>query len=466
MRIAFIHYHLKPGGVTTVLKQQLRAIQEDCESLVITGEPPEESFPADCIHIPGLAYDGTYIIKESPEHIAESILKAIQTKWEEGCDILHVHNPLLKKNRHFLKILKSLQQNRLNLFLQQHDFAEDGRPTAYYREPYIANCHYGVINSRDYRILLKAGLKRQGLHMLTNAVSDIPLKETREPAENFVLYPVRAIRRKNIGEAILLSLFFMNAARLCITLPPNSPADIKAYEEWKRFSAGHDLPISFDVGLKHDFSELISASHFLISTSIGEGFGFSFLEPWTAKKLLWGRDLPDITKDFKKLGMGLEHLYPQLRIPISKGQKENFSVQWKSCVVENCRRFDSAVEPAVIDAAFDKMTANNCVEFGLLDESFQKEIIVKTLSNKKYKAVILKTNPFLSCPGRVPDAEALVEKNRKVIKSHFNQSTYKENLMHVYKTACSQPVAHRIDKTVLLKSFFNLNRFSLLTWGE
>ncbi len=464
MKIAFIHYHLKKSGVATVLKQQLEAIQEDCESLVITGEPPDSTFPADFVRIRGIAYNGSANINETPEGIAESILKAIRTKWKTGCDLLHVHNPLLKKNRYFLKILKLLQQNGLNLFLQLHDFAEDGRPTSYFREPYISNCHYGVINSRDYQILLTAGLKPQGLHKLANAVNDIAFKKIAPLSENLVTYPIRAIRRKNLGEAILIAIFFTNAARLCITLPPNSPVDIKAYEGWKRFSADHHLPVSFDAGLKGDFSELISASDFLISTSISEGFGFSFLEPWTAKKLLWGRDLPDITKDFKKIGIGLGHLYPQLRVPLSDDQKERLSVQWKSCVVDNCRLFGLAVDETAIDTAFAGMTTDNRMDFGVLDESFQKETILKILSNKKYKAAILELNPFLSHPGRVADAEALVDKNRVAVKNRFSKSAYKENLIHIYETVCKQPVVHRIDKDVLLKSFFNLNNFSLLKW--
>ena len=36
MKIAFLHYHLKTGGVTTVIRQQIEAIQKDCETLAIS----------------------------------------------------------------------------------------------------------------------------------------------------------------------------------------------------------------------------------------------------------------------------------------------------------------------------------------------------------------------------------------------------------------------------------------------
>lgn len=58
----------------------------------------------------------------------------------------------------------------MKLFLQLHDFAEDGRPLAYFPDEYVPDCHYGVINSRDYSIFLKAGFKKDGLHKIFNIV--------------------------------------------------------------------------------------------------------------------------------------------------------------------------------------------------------------------------------------------------------------------------------------------------------
>ena len=57
MRIAFVHYHLKTGGVTTVIKRQIDAIQNTCDVLTITGETPSGSFPGPAASIAGLGYD-------------------------------------------------------------------------------------------------------------------------------------------------------------------------------------------------------------------------------------------------------------------------------------------------------------------------------------------------------------------------------------------------------------------------
>ncbi|MGD9302352.1 MAG: hypothetical protein PVI13_12310, partial [Desulfobacterales bacterium] len=205
MKIAFIHFHLETGGVTTVLRQQLGAIPDHWPTLVLTGLPPPTSFPAQVVHIPELGYSSQYKGLFDPDDVARTVLDVVQSRFHGPCDIFHVHNPILAKNHQYLKILKSLQGKGANLLLQIHDFAEDGRPQAYFAEEYPADCHYGVINSRDYDLLLKAGLKTNGLHLIANTVDHSALQpppvESQKP---MILYPVRAIRRKNIGEAVLL----------------------------------------------------------------------------------------------------------------------------------------------------------------------------------------------------------------------------------------------------------------------
>ena len=52
----------------------------------------------------------------------------------------------------------------------------------------------------------------------------------------------------------------------------------------------------------------------IVTTSIAEGFGLGFLEPWTFNKFLNGRNIPDITEDFSKLGVKLDHMYSRVEI--------------------------------------------------------------------------------------------------------------------------------------------------------
>ncbi len=466
MKIAFLHYHLKTGGVTTVLKQQLVAIGKKWQTLVLTGLSPETPFPADFVQIPELGYSSQFKKKIDPEDVAETIINAIRHKFNGLCDVLHVHNPTLAKNKRFLEILSSLQKRGLNLFLQIHDFAEDGRPFDYFADEYPADCHYGVINQRDYEILLTAGLKKEGLHRLVNTVNPRPVISQPELEKPLVLYPIRAIRRKNIGEAILLSLFFRRGQTLAVTLPPNSPVDIKSYEGWKSFVKDRKLNLEFEKGLSHDFETLVRSAQFLITTSITEGFGFSFLEPWLFEKLIWGRSLEDICRDFTRNGIRLEHLYAGLFVPVDWIGLQRFNQRWTACVFNAFTLFNLPTNKALILKALDSITKDGVIDFGILDEAAQKEVIVRLISSRKAAEKLIQINPFLSDPGMVSDKNERINTNKRIVQECYNPTINRQRMLNLYHKVVTTPVKQRIDKTVLATAFLNLGEFSLLKWGD
>jgi hypothetical protein len=290
------------------------------------------------------------------------------------------------------------------------------------------------------------------------------LKPHQDLNDNFVLYPIRAIRRKNIGEAILLSLFFRNAERLMITLPPNSPADLKSYRNWKSFVKKHRLMVEFDAGLKSDFRELVRNARFLITTSVTEGFGFSFLEPWMSGKLLWGRNLRNVTRDFERRGIQLDHLYHQLEIPVDWIDRESFFDRWQACIRHVAEIFNYSIEHQRIAASFEEITANGRMDFSLMDEDLQQQVIVSLLDRPENIETIRQINPFLVDPGSVGNKDDLIYRNKNAIVKGYSRESYRRQLIRTYASVRDTPVHHGIDKKVLLSQFINLNEFSLLKW--
>jgi hypothetical protein len=466
MNIAFLHYHLKTGGVTTVLKQQVVSLSKDCNILVISGSPPQTDFAADTAVIPELGYSQSNQKPIDSTTIAERITQVISRKFDAGCDILHVHNPTLAKNKQFLEILSALQEKKIRLFLQIHDFAEDGRPFSYYGKDYLSDCHYGVINSRDYNTLLKAGLTPQGLHLLPNMVNPVPRPPQNSAATDVILYPIRAIRRKNIGEAILLSLFFPRGEALAITLPPNSPVDTISYQDWKSFVKDQQMGVLFDAGLKRDFQNLVQSAKSIVTTSISEGFGFSYLEPWVHGKFLWGRNLPHITADFKKNGVDLSHLYKELLVPLDWFDLRALYDRWTNCVHQIGRLYKTPIAAEDIDTAFTFITQNGTIDFGLLDEYFQKKAILQATSNEKNAYILKQLNPFLTQLEDIADSGPLIAANKMSILEKYNQNGYRNKLVDIYHSVSQKDVFQRIDRKILLSEFINLNQFSLLKWCE
>ncbi len=467
MKIAFMHYHLKTGGVTSVIRQQLEAVKGACETLVLTGEPPEAAFPAQVAVVPELGYSGESQKSLDARAAADAVLAAIHSRFGGPCDILHVHNPTLAKNRQLLAILKCLQQKGVRLLLQIHDFAEDGRPHAYCSEQYPADCHYAVINLRDYGILLQAGLEKKGLHRLANSVwTYTPRPDPPKAGSSMVLYPIRAIRRKNIGEAILLSLFFKTAQSLAITLPPNSPMDIESYRGWKSEVAQLKLNVAFDVGLDHDFEKLVAAADFIITTSITEGFGFCFLEPWLFGKLLWGRRLPAICRDFERHGIDLDRMYTALRVPLSWVGADAFHEKWCRCVAAAGVLFNHRLEAKRIKTAYEKITRDGAVDFGLLDETFQKKIIRRLAASPRDADRLAGMNPFLTMLPDVREKSRRIETNRQAILKNYGPDAYRRQLIRLYHKVVATDVRHKIDKAVLVEAFLDLEQFSLLKWSD
>ena len=463
MRIAFVHYHLKPGGVTTVIRHQAAALEGAAEVMVLSGEPPPPEFSPPAVYVPGLAYDRLRDPAWTAGRLADALMQAVQNRWPGGCDLLHVHNPTLAKNRLLPGALERLQDRGVRLFLQIHDFAEDGRPEAYGLSPYPADCHYAVLNRRDLNLLHCAGLSPEGVHLLPNQVAAPAPADPHAALGSHVLYPVRAIRRKNIGEALLWSCFLAPGTVLAVTLGPNSPSDQGPYRFWQDFAARHRLAAAFEAGICSDFIQLMQTARFLITTSIGEGFGFAFLEPWTSGKLLWGRRL-DVCEDFSANGVDLDHLYPELKVPTGWLDRRAWRQAWIQARTRSRTAFGRTADPQAVEADFQALAQAETVDLALLNEPLQAGVINRCRRSDHDREALIGLNPFLARPGEVSQTAALIEANAAAVARHYSREADRCRLLAAYDRACL-PVVQRIDRDRLLDAFLKMHPFSLLRWG-
>jgi glycosyltransferase involved in cell wall biosynthesis len=108
-----------------------------------------------------------------------------------------------------------------------------------------------------------------------------------------------------------------------VTQPPKNPVEIEPYERWKKFCKEENIPLIFEAGLKVDFEDLLRASDFCFTTSIKEGFGMVYMEPWLINTPVIGRNLKNITNDLEQSGMRFPLLYDTLNI-MNKGELTDF----------------------------------------------------------------------------------------------------------------------------------------------
>jgi len=465
VKIAFLHYHLKPGGVTTVLRNQVNALGDYADCVILSGAPPPSRFPCPVIHMPGIGYDENGSAVGPPEKTAAAIENVLLDHFGEPCDLLHIHNPLLAKNHLFLDIIQALQGIGLTLFLQIHDFAEDGRPSAFFHGgSYPKDCHYGVINLRDYHILIDAGLDPEGVHYIPNCVVPFDVSPVSR-TESYGLYPVRAIRRKNIGEALLISLFLPGNDAIYITQPPNSLADFPSYNHWKSYVASYRLPVRFEMGIQRNFQHLVAGAKWVLSTSIAEGFGFAFLEPWTAGKLLQGRILPDICQDFLNCGIRLEHLYVGIQVPKDWIGIQRIVERFQACLVVNRRAFGAIWPDGWIEDCLHALHQSETIDFGMLDERFQTTIVDSVRQTPAQRNELIRLNPILETMFSMDHTAELIGRNRDRVLTLYDSDRYRERLIGLYTHILKKPVQQRIDQQALLSGFLNFNNFSLLKWS-
>jgi hypothetical protein len=459
MKIAFLHYHTKKGGVTTVMGQQISVLRNDHNCIMIKGEKGGVDFGIPSHVVQGLGYDRNNEADIAPEEVGKRILEIVGL----DCDVLHIHNPLLKKNSKLIKIIRYLKDHGVKLFLHIHDFAEDGRPGVYFKEDaYPSDVHYGVINKRDFRLLKQAGLREEGLHYLPNMVSPLPYGDW-EGEKDLVLYPVRGIRRKNLGEILLLSQFLPDHLKLGITLPPNSPKDIDIFAIWTELARRLNLPVLFNLGEKEDFTTVLGRTRFVITTSIKEGFGFSYLEPWTIGKEVRGRYLSAVCPDFEEKGVHFSHLYKKLLIPLECFDSESFISRWKEGLERWAGQFDVIITDDEIRENIERRLIDGSIDFGLLDEEAQTQVIESISSNSLLIGKIEKINLWLKdffkdTHGNRDREVHVIEENRKIILNTYGPDNYRKNLLSIYKKV-KRHVPHGVEKKKVLDAFLKIENY-------
>jgi glycosyltransferase involved in cell wall biosynthesis len=438
------------------------------EVLLITGEdaPADIDFP--WVRVENLGYDREENRKAPPDDprregaagaLADGLVAAMEGRWGEAADIVHVHNPLIQKNALLIPALKILGGRGIRLLLQNHDLAEDFRPDVYAADTeYPENCHYAVINSRDHSYLRRSGLKPEGLHLIPNEVAALNampgLRRTR------YLYPVRPIRRKNIGEALLLSLYIPGGRTVAITLPP-AEKDGPFYRRWTGFASELELPVEFALGVEHSLEELLGTAVCALTTSIKEGFGFSFLEPWSAGRGIIGRRVDYVCKDFENAGVSFDSLYSEIKIPseyVSPGMLRN---KMESAIRKVYGAFGLAVPAHIIRMMTEELVSRDTLDFGRLDEEFQESIIRTIQRNRTAFREVAALNPFLEQLADWQEDVSLIESNGKIIRENYGEERMSKILLDAYR-AVMVPVRHKISKPVLLDLYLNPLRFSLV----
>lgn len=521
MNLAIFHYHLNPGGVTQVVRNQLLALaaaggEKWINRVVILYGGRRDGWAGDaCEHfgklnptlvaIPELEYDADPPIQDSLA-LATRIRATLQRHELKPDDtLLHVHNHALGKNVSLPGALAQQAEAGYRLLLQIHDFAEDLRPDNYRRlhglacagsnlpgspgtsagpciYPQATHIHYAVLNSRDRGILARAGVVPSRLHLLPNPVALFGTLPRQKDARTkfsarfgiaadrqLLLYPVRGIRRKNVGELVLWAVLAGSWATTAITLRPRNPTEAASYDRWATLAGELDLPCLFGVGDDGglEFAENLAAADAILTTSVAEGFGMVFLEAWLAGRQLVGRDLPEITADFTSVGMQLPGMYDRLAIPLTLVDEGKAREALRETYTATCRAYGQSPKKGVeLQLALDQVTADGTIDFALLSGKLQAELIRRAVAETKVREALIALNPAFQPPERSVNPEyrvgATISKNAAAITEHFGLIPIGRRLQSIYRTIFTENIQTPLEvlpfADTILQSFLDPER--------
>ena len=486
MKAAILHYHLHPGGVTRVIEAAVNALTPlNVKTVVLAGSPasPPNILSNIAQPVPGLDYHEPTPKQASPKELADNLERQAIAALGELPDLWHIHNHSLGKNPLFTEAVRLLAQRGHKMLLQIHDFAEDLRPVQMrllqqsaasagqslgaYLYPNTSHIHYATLNRRDFKLLSQAGLSEDRLHSLPNAVTaplecheTLPDHET--PQSRLILYPVRAIRRKNIGEFLLLSIKSNADEQFAVTLAPNNPAEKPVYEDWVAFAAKNKLPVQFDLAScsGRSFACLQRDASAMVTTSVAEGFGLTFLEPWLANRPVIGRNLPEITSDFSDAGVNLSGLYDKLLVPLEWIGADQFQKRVATAYSDLLAECGRQAQPDAVERAWQAACCNDRVDMGKLDESFQRIVLTKALASK-VNADAIEPVPSESCTY----SKNQIDLNRISITNAFGLEAYGRRLLSLYQTVAASKSSQHLDSLnaeSILDAFLAPERFTLL----
>ena len=366
-----IHYHNRPGGVTTVMGQYGLAFAK------ARGSAAGASLVVCAKHNARADMGGARIIDVrecgyTTFRTKNAFIKTRNRLFGRLCQIImsdnlprpvHVvgHNLNLGKNCALSSAFAQCawrfakQNNEYRLFSVVHDFTEEGRTDLMSQiislerlgikiwdelYPEAPGVCYVALNKRNYSILKKAGFQARFVpnpvslppggysmpkvnHKKTlAALSLLAEKDGTTFCESapIVFYPSRIISRKNPIEAILLSHFFFSS-NLLLAESGTSIEDRALAACLRRLCVRHNIPVIFNSGRaagfvsghgETPFSLLSKTADACISTSVLEGFGYALYEPWLYRRAVVGR-VPagsDVQKN-----IFVPRLYSRLLIP-------------------------------------------------------------------------------------------------------------------------------------------------------
>lgn len=386
--LLILHYHLRPGGVRRVIEMYLPALAASGAFDTITlvsGESPDQTW-ADQVNASVRGVRFTIHTEPVLSYLDANAADSARIRQEIGAilarhagpeTLVWAHNLGLARNILLADELARFSgKTGVPLLSQHHDFWFDNRWARWpglqangfgslekaAKAIFAAGGHvvHAAINSADERILANnmpartvwlpnpAGPRTRPSRGEIRSAGEWLRRELghRGPAW---IFPTRFLRRKNIGEAVLLTRWLRPEATLVTTAGVSSPEESGYARRLEEAARRGGWPVRFRILSGRDdrapsVPSLMCASDTVLLTSIQEGFGLPFLETAALGLPLLARRLGNVEPDLVRLGFRFPGLYDEVLVPqemfdhaAERNRQEIVYRGWKQSLPQACR---------------------------------------------------------------------------------------------------------------------------------
>jgi hypothetical protein len=375
MELCVLHYHFRPGGVRRVIELGLPALARAgnfCRVTLAAGEAPDDAWrakmeaalhPCDvawCIE-PALGYWSE--LNRPAGEVRGAIRETLRRLAQPGATFW-THNLSVGRNLLLAQELAKIPST-MPLWLHHHDWWWDGRwerwpemraqgftslvEAVQATLPLADHVRHFCVNLTDAQRL--TDWTGADFRFLPNPLSALQVtpEETaaardflrhRTGAEAWWIYPCRALRRKNLAEALFVQQTLARNAVTVTTGGPSSAAEEPYYNSLTAAAAAHGWPLHTGVAAHPDcppVPALMAAAEAVVVTSLREGFGLPYCEAALLRRPCSAR-----------IPRGLESTLLHLAVP--------FVEQWNAMPVP-LHFYDDAREAAHIASGQEKLRA-------------------------------------------------------------------------------------------------------------
>lgn len=213
-------------------------------------------------------------------------------------------------------------------------------------------------------------------------------------------------------------------------------------------------------------SDLMAAADLILTTSVTEGFGMVFLEPWLAGRALVGRDLPEITQDFVAAGLRFAGLHPELRVPLDWIDRREFQDLLEDLYADCLRSFGCSVpSPALLTGQIEGLLAGDTVDFAWLDSTRQMRVIGRAHDTPSDRRRLRDLNPWFEWAlSPLNDATRdAIGRNATAVRHSYSLDACGRQLRDVYRNVRTSPRHEPLESPRnaghILASFLEFSRF-------